>query len=46
MFSIIIHKHYLLNENQRDLKSANFDLVNAYLGIDVGHTNDGINVTT
>ena len=32
-------------ENQRSIQSANFDLVNTYFGIDVGHTYDGIDVT-
>ena len=32
-------------ENQRNIQSANFDLVNTYFGIDVGHTYDGIDVT-
>ena len=41
----IIHNHYLLMENQRNIQSANFDLVNTYFGIDVGHTYDGIDVT-
>ena len=41
----IIHSHYLLMENQRSIQSANFDLVNTYFGIDVGHTYDGIDVT-
>ena len=33
-------------ENQRSIQSANFDLVNAYFGNDVGHTYDGIDVTS
>ena len=37
--------HYLLMENRRNIQSANFDLVNTYFGIDVGHTYDGIDVT-
>ena len=41
----IIHKHYLLMENQRSIQSANFDLVNTYFSIDVGHTYDRIDVT-
>ena len=32
-------------ENQRSIQSANFDLVNAYFGNDVGPTSDGIDVT-
>ena len=32
-------------ENQRNIQSANFDLVNTYFGIDVGHTYDGNDVT-
>ena len=32
-------------QNQRSIRSANFDLVNTYFGIDVGHTYDGIDVT-
>ena len=32
-------------ENQRNIQSANFDLVHTYFGIDVGHTYDGIDVT-
>ena len=32
-------------ENQRNIQSANIDLVNTYFGIDVGHTYDGIDVT-
>ena len=32
-------------ENQRNIQSANFDLVNTYFGIDVGHTYDRIDVT-
>ena len=32
-------------ENQRNIQSANFDTVNTYFGIDVGHTYDGIDVT-
>ena len=32
-------------ENQRNIQSTNFDLVNTYFGIDVGHTYDGIDVT-
>ena len=32
-------------ENQRNIQSANFDLVNTYFGIDVVHTYDGIGVT-
>ena len=32
-------------ENQRNIQSAHFDLVNTYFGIDVGHTYDGIDVT-
>ena len=32
-------------ENQRNIQSANFDLVNTYFGIDVGHTYDGIDVS-
>ena len=32
-------------ENQRNIQSANFDLVNTYFRIDVGHTYDGIDVT-
>ena len=32
-------------ENQRNIQSANFDLVNTYFGIDVVHTYDGIDVT-
>ena len=32
-------------ENQRNIQSANFDFVNTYFGIDVGHTYDGIDVT-
>ena len=32
-------------ENQRNIQSANFDLVNTYFGIDVGHTYEGIDVT-
>ena len=37
----------LLMENQfRNIQSANFDLVNTYFGIDVGHTYDRIDVTT
>ena len=35
----------MLMENQRNIQSANFDLVNTYFGIDVGHTYDRINVT-
>ena len=31
-------------ENQRNIQSANFDLVNTYFGIDVGHTYDGIDM--
>ena len=27
----IIHNHYLLMENQLDIQSANFDLVNTFL---------------
>ena len=38
-------KHYLLMENQKNIQSANFDLVNTYFGIDVGHTYDGIDGT-
>ena len=41
----IIHNDYLLMENQRSSQSANFDPVNTYFGIDVGHTYDGIDVT-
>ena len=34
-------------ENQRNIQSANFDLVPyPYFGIDVGHTYDGIDVTS
>ena len=32
-------------ENQLNIQSANFDLVNTYFGIDVVHTYDGIDVT-
>ena len=32
-------------ENQRNIQSANFDLLNTYFGIDVEHTYDGIGVT-
>ena len=32
-------------ENQRNFQIANFDIVNTYFGIDVGHTYDGIIVT-
>ena len=32
-------------ENQRNIQSAKFDLVNSFFGIDVGHTYDGIDVT-
>ena len=32
-------------ESQRNIQSANFNLVNSYFGIDVGHTFDGIDVT-
>ena len=32
-------------ENQRNIQSVNFDLVNTYFGIDVVHTYDGIDVT-
>ena len=32
-------------ENQRNIQSANFDLVNTYFGIDVGHTYYGNDVT-
>ena len=32
-------------ENQRGIQSANFDLVNTYFDIDVGHTYYGIDVT-
>ena len=32
-------------ENQRSIQSANFDLVNTYFSIDVGHTYDRIDVT-
>ena len=31
-------------ENQRNIESANFDLENTNVGIDVGHTYDGIYV--
>ena len=41
----IIHNHYLQMENQRSILCANFDLVNTYFSIDVGHTYDGIDVT-
>ena len=41
----IIHNHYLLMENQRNIQSANFDLVSTYFGIDVGHTYDWIDLT-
>ena len=30
-------------ENNWGIQGANFDLVNTYFGIDVGHTLDGIN---
>ena len=42
------HNHYLLMENRSNIQSAkyaNFDLVNTYFGIDVGHNYDGIDVT-
>ena len=42
---IIIHNHYLRMENQLNIQSANFYLVNTYFGIDVAHTYDGIDVT-
>ena len=32
-------------ENQRSIQSANFDLINIYFGIDVGHTYDRNDVT-
>ena len=32
-------------ESQRNIQSANFDLVNSDFGIDVGQTYDGIDVT-
>ena len=32
-------------ENQRNIQSAKFDLVNTYFGIAVGHTYDRIDVT-
>ena len=32
-------------ENQRNIQSANFDLVNTYFGKDVVHTYDGIDMT-
>ena len=32
-------------ENQGNIQSDNFDLVNTYFGIDVGHTYNGIDVT-
>ena len=32
-------------ENHWDIQSANFDLVKAYFGKDVGHSYEGINVT-
>ena len=41
----IIHKLYLLMENHWGIQSTNFDLVNTYFGIDVGHTYNGINET-
>ena len=36
---------FFVMENQRNIQSANFDLVNTYFGIDVVHTYDGICVT-
>ena len=31
-------------KNHWGIQTANFDLVNTYFGLDIGHTDDGIDV--
>ena len=45
IFSTLIPRLLLADENQRSIQIADFDLVNTYFGIDVVHTAGGIYVT-